>query len=101
MNTRKPNLLLISALAGLMLASTLPAAVSAHEPYQQQVPWDATPTPAPGAPVCADREWASPIVKIHTSEFTNALTGAGTLDDMVQAVEDVNAQIAKVGGSSA
>src|SRR5436190_11957160 len=97
MNPKTVQTLFMSVLAGLVLTSTLPVAVSAHEPHQKLVPYEnATPTPAPGAPVCADREWHSPIVKIHTSEFT----GPGNKDDMVQAVEDVNAQIARVGGST-
>jgi hypothetical protein len=46
-------------------------------------------------PTCTEKSWATPTVKIHTSGFT------GNATDLVNAIEDVNAQIGKVGGSSA
>src|SRR5215510_488545 len=80
-----------------ILASLLPMAASAHEPYEQPPVWgDTKASTMQDLPACSDASWATPIVRVHTAEFSG--TGKSA---MMNAVREINAQIANVGASSA
>src|SRR6185312_4438090 len=93
-NTRLLKQVIVAALAGAALVSPQPALVSAHESYTVQVPVG-DPTPPPYTPhTCTDQSWNSPIVKVHTSEIPHS----SDTPDLVNAIDQVNAQVANVGG---
>lgn len=80
--------------AAVVASAGLPGSASAHEPYEQQHTVGETVDHA-SVRSCSKASWSSPVVMIHTELFI------GNQADMEDAVRDVNAQVANVGGSSA
>jgi hypothetical protein len=80
--------------AAVVANTALPVGVSAHEPYEPQHTMGEQ-TDHDSVPSCGAAAWSSPVVRIHPDLFI------GNQADMEDAIRDVNAQIANVGGSTA
>jgi hypothetical protein len=84
------------ALVGSAIAAStlLPTGAWAVPPQPPDLQVGDPPHPAQTVPTCTAQSWSSPVVKLHVAAFT------GNRAAMEDAVRDVNAQIAEVGGSS-
>ena len=83
------------ALVGSIMAAAtvLPTGAFAVPPQPPKIQLGDDPPPPQTVPACHSLAWSVPTVKIHVAEFS------GNRAAMEDAVRDVNAQIALVGGS--
>jgi hypothetical protein len=86
--------LTLALASSLVAASSLLPSGAGAVPSQPDIQVGDDPNPAQSVPSCTAASWSSPVVKIHVAGFGPNQAA------MVDAIRDVNAQIAEVGGSS-